>query len=115
MQHRAVFRDVDFLAAEHGVDPPAQPGLLGKHDQQPERLVIDAIFGIVQKDAGSLGRHPLTARGIIGEHFSQVPAPHRPLVIFEGLPGRVPGGRLRARGLGSCSHVRHLPVSSPSF
>ena len=30
VQHGAVFGDVDFLAAEHGVDPRAQPGFLGQ-------------------------------------------------------------------------------------
>ena len=34
MQHRAVFRDVDFVAAEHGVDALAQPRLLREPQQQ---------------------------------------------------------------------------------
>jgi hypothetical protein len=67
VQHRAIFRDVNLLAAKHRFDPGAQFGLLGEFDQQSEGLVIDAVFGIVQEDAGSFRRHPFRARGIVGE------------------------------------------------
>ena len=34
VKHRALLRDVDLVAAEHGVDALAQPRLLGKLQQQ---------------------------------------------------------------------------------
>ena len=78
MQDSAIFRDVDFVAAEHRVDPVAQPGLLGELDEQLEGFVVDAIFRVIEVDAGGLGGHPVAARRIIGEQFSQVQALHRP-------------------------------------
>ena len=76
MQDGAIFRDVDFLAAKHRVDPGAQPGLFGELDEQLERLVGDAIFRVIQVDAGGLRGHPLAALRIVGEQVSQVQAPH---------------------------------------
>ena len=113
VQHRAILRDIHLLAAKHCVDPPAQPGLLGELDQQPERLVVDAVFGVVQKDTGSFRRHPLGACWVLGKKASQVPVPHRPLVIFERAPRRALAARLPARWLRSCSHMRHLPRFNP--
>jgi hypothetical protein len=55
-------------------------------DKQPERLVVDAIFRIVQKDAGGLGRHPLSARRIIRKQVSQVPALDCAMVICQRPP-----------------------------
>ena len=52
----------------------AQPGLLGELDEQPERLVVDAIFRVIQVDAGGLRGHPFAARRIIREQVSQVQA-----------------------------------------
>jgi len=82
MQHRAIFRDVDLLAAKHRFDPGAQLGFLGELDQQPEGLVIDAVFGIIQEDAGSFRRHPVRALWIVNEECPQVAVPYRSLVIF---------------------------------
>ena len=66
VQHGAVFRDVDFLAAEHRVDPPAQPGFLGQLDQQLERFVGDAVLRVIQKQPGRLGGQALAAFRVIG-------------------------------------------------
>ena len=38
VQDGAVFRDVDFLAAEHRVDPRAQAGFLGQLQQAISRF-----------------------------------------------------------------------------
>jgi hypothetical protein len=70
VQDGAVFRDVDFLASKHRVDPPAQSGLFGEVDKQLERLVVDAIFRVIQIDAGSLRGHPLAARRVVREQAS---------------------------------------------
>ena len=57
MQDRAVLGDVDLFAAKHRLDSLAQSGLLGQRDEQSQRFVIDAIFRIIEEDAGSLHRH----------------------------------------------------------
>ena len=106
MQDGAIFRHVDFLASKHRVDPSAQPGLFGELDEQLERLVVDAIFRVIQVDAGGLRGHPLAAPRIIGEQSSQVQAPHGHMVIFEGPPYRV-FARRSCECLGSCRHLRH--------
>src|SRR5438093_466021 len=74
VQDCAIFRHVDFLASKHRIDPGAQPGLFGEFDEQLESLVVDAIFRVIQVDAGGLRGHPLAACRIIGEQSSQVEA-----------------------------------------
>ena len=54
MQHRSLFRDVDLLAAEHGIDSRLQTGFFGKLNQKLESLVRDSILRIIQIDAHSL-------------------------------------------------------------
>ena len=44
---------------KHRIDSGAQPRLFGELDEQSERPVIEKIFRIIQKDAGSFRRHPL--------------------------------------------------------
>src|SRR4029077_92628 len=48
VQNSAVFRDVDLLAPEHGVDPPAQSRFLGELHKKLQSLVGDAILGVIQ-------------------------------------------------------------------
>jgi hypothetical protein len=62
--------------------------LFCKLDKQPERLVVDEIFRIVQEDTGGLRRDPLSARRIIRKQASQVPALHGPMVIRQRPPCR---------------------------
>ena len=61
VQDGAVFRDVDLLAAEHGVDPAAQAGFLRQLQKELERFVGDAVLRVIEEDARRLGRHPLAA------------------------------------------------------
>ena len=51
VQHGAVLGDVDLIAAEHGVDALAQAALRGEVQQQTQRLVGDAVLGVVQVQA----------------------------------------------------------------
>ena len=75
VQDGAVLRDVDLLAAEHGVDPRAQAGFLGQLQEQLERLVGDAVLRVVEVDARRLGRHALAALGIVREELREDAAP----------------------------------------
>ena len=47
VQHGAILGDVDFLAAEHGFDPPTQVTFLGQLEQQLEGLVGDAVLRVI--------------------------------------------------------------------
>ena len=72
MQHGALLRGVDLLAAEHGVDALAQARLLGELEQQPQGLVGDPVLGVVEIDPGSFDRQLLAALGILGEELAEV-------------------------------------------
>ena len=91
MQHGALFRDVDFLSPEHGIDPCAQVGCLRQIEQQPEGLCGNAVFRVIEVDPGSLGGHVLAALRIVREEFSQVQIADLVVMAFEGLPRRVLG------------------------
>jgi hypothetical protein len=48
VQDRTVFRDVDLLAAEHGVNALAQAGFIGELQEQLEGFVSDAVLRVIQ-------------------------------------------------------------------
>ena len=72
VQDGAVFRDVDLLAPEHGVDALAQAGFLRQLQEELEGFVGDAILRIIQVEAHRLGRHALAAFGIIRKELAQM-------------------------------------------
>jgi len=80
VQDGAILRDVDLLASKHRVDSLAQAALLGEFNKQPEGLIVDAIFRIIQEDAGGLCRHALAARGIIRKKFPQMHVTNLPMM-----------------------------------
>ena len=80
MQDGPVFRDVDFLASEHGVDPRLQAGFLRQLQEKLEGFVGDAILRVVEVDPDSLGRHPLAALGIVGEELPEMQVPDLPIM-----------------------------------
>jgi len=51
MQDRPLFRDIDLLAPEHGIDSRLKPGCFGELNQTLESFVRDSIFRIIQIDA----------------------------------------------------------------
>ncbi len=91
VQDGAVFRDVDFLATEHGCDPPAQIGFLGQLDEQFEGPVSDAILRIIQIEARRLDRQAFAALGVGGEKLSEMLFLDLLVVGGEGLPRRALG------------------------
>ena len=88
VQDRAVFRYVDLLAPEHGVDARAQARFPGQLHQQPQGLVGDPVLRIIEVDPRRLQRQSLAALRILREQRAQVHVPDLPAVAFEGLPGR---------------------------
>ena len=75
VEHGALLGDVDLLAPEHGVDAPAQVALVGKLQEQLQRLVGDAVLRVVQVEPRALGGETLAAAGVVGEELAQVRAP----------------------------------------
>ena len=75
VQDGPVFRDVDLLAPEHGVDALAQAGFLGQLQEQLERFVGDAVLRVVEVDAHRLGGHALAALGVVREELAQMQLP----------------------------------------
>ena len=86
MEDGAVLGDVDLLAAEHRVDAIAQPGLLRQLPQQTERLVGDAVLGVVETEAGEFHRHSLAALRVVREERTQVQAADLLVVRLQRLP-----------------------------
>ena len=64
-------------------------------------MIGDAILGVIQVKAHSLGGHPLAAAGIVPKEFPEMQLPNLVIVGFQGLPGRAFGERRHAR-----CHVR---------
>ena len=75
-----------FSPREHRVDAPAQTRFLGQLQQQLERLVGHAVLGVIEVNSGGLERHPLAARGIVGEQLAQMHAATA-VVRRERFPG----------------------------
>ena len=91
VQHGAVFGDVDFFAIEHRVHFPAQARFPGQLQEQLERLVGDAILGVIQKQSTGFDRECLAAFGVFSEQFSQRPFLDFLVMRGEGLPSRALG------------------------
>ncbi len=86
MQNGAVFREVDFLALEHGVDAFAQSGFLGKLQEQLEGFVGDAVLRVIQVEAHRLGRHAFAAFRVIRKEPAQMNLADILVMSFKGLP-----------------------------
>ena len=97
VQDGALFGQVNFVAAEHRVDAPAQPRLFGQREQQADCLVGHAMLGIVEVQAGGLDDEPFTALGIFGEQSLQVAAVDLVVMRLQCLPRSAPGQRVRLR------------------
>ena len=75
VQDGAVFRDVDLVAPEHGVDALAQAAFLGQLQEELEGFVRDAILRVIEKDARGLSRQTLAAVGILREELAEMHVP----------------------------------------
>ena len=72
VKHGPLLGHVDLLAAEHGLDASGEAALVGQPQQQPERLVGDAMLRVVEVEAGGLGGQALARAGVVGEDLPQV-------------------------------------------
>ena len=99
MQHRAVFGDVDFVAAEHGVDALLEATFASELQQQLQRFVGDAVLGVVEIEPGRLDGQPLAAGRIVGKELPQVDVFEFLIVLLRATPRRV-----------GCAEVACLPA-----
>ena len=97
VEHGSFLRDVDLLAAEHGVDAGAQAAVLREADEQRHRLVGDPVLRIIEIDARGLQRQPFAASRIAREQLAEMHGADVPMVLFERLPGRLLGESSGAR------------------
>ncbi len=86
VQDGAVLRDVDLLAAEHGVDALAQAGFLGQLQSSVSVFVRDAILRVIEIDADRFGRQALAACRVVGEERAEMQLSNRLVVGLERLP-----------------------------
>jgi len=106
VQDGAVFGGVDLLAGEHGLDVLLQPGLLGQLEEQLEGFVGDAIFRVVEEEAGGFSGEACAAGGVVFEELAELKGLDGLGVGGEGLPGWAGGER------GYCfTHLGHLSCS----
>ena len=67
MQNGAAFRGIDYFAGKHRIAPLRHPALVRQPQQQPQRLIGDAVLRVVEEQARTLGREAFRPAGIFGE------------------------------------------------
>jgi hypothetical protein len=86
VQHRPVFRDVDFFASKHGIDAFAQSGLVGELQKQLQRFIGDTVLRVIQIEPRSFVSHALAACEIIRKKLSEMQLAEILMVSLKGLP-----------------------------
>ena len=87
VEYGAVLGDVDLLAGKHRLNAGLESGFFGELKQQLERLISQAILGVIEEDAAELCREPITTRRVPGEQVFQGHVLHLAVVGGECLPG----------------------------
>ena len=104
VQYGAVFRDVDFFAAEHGVRLRSTR-IPGQLHEQLERLVGDAVLGVIQVKTGTF-----CSKTLARWNRRQIAAARRALdfllMRFKCLPGLCFCGSWRI------AHIHSFPLGS---
>ena len=72
VQDGSIFRDVDLLAPEHGVDPGSQVAFFRQLPEEFEGFVRDAILRIIEVETNRLDRHVFAAFWIIREEVPEM-------------------------------------------
>ena len=93
MQHGSIFCDVDRIASKHRFDRWPKFRLIGKCKKMLERLLIDAIFRVVEIDPLGLDTKDPSSLRVFAE---QIPQMH-PLDLGEMNLKRLPTGSFRQR------------------
>ena len=93
MQNGAAFGGVDYLAGKHRVAPLRHAALVRQPQQQPQRLIRDAVLRVVEEQARPLGREAFGAAGIVGEQRAQMHVLDLRMMRRQRLPGSCVGQR----------------------
>src|SRR5262249_10660661 len=101
----------DALPREHRVAPPRDATLVRELEQQPERLVSDAVLRVVEEDPLGLERQALATLRILLEQGAQVNSAQLICMRLELLPG----GCLAQRGPGRRRHAAQAALSARLF
>ena len=80
VEHGSLFRDVDLLALEHGVDAGAQTALFRESYEQRQGLVRDPVLRVVDVHARGLDRQPFTTFRILCEQVAEMYGANVPMV-----------------------------------
>src|SRR5216683_4286854 len=88
MEDRAILRNVNLVPQKHSLDAFAQARILSQCQEQPQRLIRDAVLRVVQVDASGFEREALAAPRVISEERSEVKVPNLLVMFLERLPAR---------------------------
>ena len=89
VEHRALFRRVDSLAAEHRLDVFAQSTRVSQIDEEPDRLVGDAVLRVIEVEAGRLRRRSARPReGSLANSDRRCTSRTCSAWLRQSLPGR---------------------------
>jgi hypothetical protein len=72
VEYRALFRDIDLFAAEHGIDSLAQTGLFGELHEKFESFIGNSILRIIEIETQGLKCEALATLGIFGKKLMQM-------------------------------------------
>ena len=72
MENGAVFRRIDFFTVEHLLHPLRHACFTRQLEQQCHGFVVNAVFGIIQRQAANLQPVTLGTFGILIEHFAHM-------------------------------------------
>ncbi len=110
VQHGSVFRDVDLVTTEHGVDAGSQSGFVGQLNEQTKCFVSHSVLGVIEKDARGLGSEPFPACGVVGKEAAEMDVAHQNAVRFQSFPR----GAITQCG---CAHNEfpHATIDIPDF
>jgi len=109
MQHRAVFGEVDLLAAEKRADPLGEVALARIGDKQRHRFRDDALLRPVDEPVVPGERKPRKALGIGIEERGERPPGQCAPVVKERLPSGIQGRVDHDR----CGHTTRGSASAP--
>ncbi len=88
MQDGTVFRNVDRVSPEHGVDAFAQAGLLREAAEERDGLFRDAILRVIEINANRFRRQTFAACCVIGEEPAEMQPSDLLVVGLERFPCR---------------------------
>ena len=97
MHDRAMLGRVDLPVREHLRDALRHPLLVREGDQQAQRLVVDALLGIVEQHPAAFEREAPRAIRIGREKLGKTRLAQVLIVGFELSPGLGSGGRGHCR------------------